>query len=97
MPKFSRIDIHAKSACRRSRGTYAMPCSAACLVDADRRCRAVVVADDLAGDGGSRTAESVEELVLPVPFEPRHADELAGADLDVDRPADRRAAAARSR
>jgi hypothetical protein len=60
-----------------------MPCFAAPVVE-PMAIAPVGVALDLALDGES-AAQHVEELALAVALEPGDADELAGADLDVDR------------
>ena len=73
-----------------------MPCCAACVRRERSAARARRVAHDLAGDG-ARPHSASRNSLLAVTLEAGDADQLAGMDLDVDRLALRRAAAARAR
>jgi hypothetical protein len=73
--KLSTIERDSKiDSPRRSRGTYAIACESAFPAGAG----------DLAARR-SDAGEDPQEAVLAVALEPGDADELAGADLDVDR------------
>ena len=81
--KFSRIDSDANSALRAARAGRRR-CQARGLRAADRASRRVL-AHDLAAT--RRRPRALEERVLAVALQPGQADQLAGAQLELDRPA----------